>query len=142
MSKILMVASEAVPFAKSGGLADVLGALPQALAGQGHDVAVVLPRYGGIPLEDLERVADNLVVGLGADSYPTAIYTVTERGVPYFFVDCPQLYVRDGLYSAAGADFPDNHLRFAVLCRSALNVVRHLFRARIQIGRASCRERV
>jgi starch synthase len=131
MSKILMVASEAVPFAKSGGLADVVGALPPALISQGDEVAVVLPRYRGISIESAQRVAENLTIWFGPDSYLTDIYVIAERGVPYFLVDCPSLYDRDNLYSADGADYPDNHVRFAVLCRSALNVARHLYRPQI-----------
>jgi starch synthase len=131
MSKVLMVASEAVPFAKSGGLADVIGALPQALVAQGDDVAVVLPRYGSIPLTGAQRVAEGLAVWFGADSYPTEIFVVVQNGVPFFLVDCPALYDRDGLYTTGGISYPDNHLRFAVLCRSALNVIRYLYRPQI-----------
>ena len=62
MSKILMCSSEAAPFAKSGGLGDVLGALPQALAKIGHDVRVVLPKYGCIPFEYLEKMEFKLFI--------------------------------------------------------------------------------
>ncbi len=131
MAKILMVASEAVPFAKSGGLADVLGALPPALVECGDEVAVVLPRYRGISLGAAQRVAENWTIWFGPDSYPVEIYVAVERGVPFFLVECPPLYDRDGIYFSNGVDYPDNHVRFAVLCRSALSVVRYLFRPRI-----------
>jgi len=131
MSKVLMVASEAVPFVKSGGLADVIGALPRALVEQGDEVAVVLPRYGSIPLAGAARVADGLTVWFGPDAYPTEIYAVVENGVPFFLVDCPALYDRPGIYFDDGVDFPDNHVRFALLCRSALNVIRYVYRPRI-----------
>ncbi len=126
-----MVASEAVPFAKSGGLADVAGALPPALLAQGDDVAMVLPRYRSISLANARRVAENLAIWLGPDSYLTDIYLAVENHVQFFLVDCPYLYDREGLYSADGADYTDNHIRFAVLCRSALNVARFLYRPRI-----------
>lgn len=131
MSKILMVASEAVPFAKSGGLADVIGALPPALVARGDEVAVILPRYGSYSLLGARRVAENRVVWLGASSYTTDIYVAVERGVPFFLVDCPALFDRDGLYTSGGRDYSDNHIRFAVLSRSALDVVRYLYRPQI-----------
>ena len=131
MSKILMVVSEAAPFAKSGGLADVAGSLPPALVAEGDDVAVVLPRYGSIPLTGERRVAENVVIWLGAAFYRTEIYVAVERGVPFFLVDCPQLYDRHGLYASGGKDYPDNPVRFALLCRAALEVVRRLFRPHI-----------
>jgi len=131
MSKVLMVASEAEPFAKSGGLGDVLGALPAALAAQGHTVAVLLPRYGWIPLGGLRRVYENLVIWLGETPWRTDVFSTVERGVEVLLVDCPPLYGREGLYGAAGEDYPDNAIRFAVLSRSALEIVRRVFRPEI-----------
>ncbi len=128
MTKILMVASEAAPFAKTGGLADVLGALPAALAAQGEEVAVVLPRYRSVPLTNTQRVFDDLTVWMGASSYVANLYRKIERGVPYYFVDLPALYDRPALYGDATGDYPDNPVRFALLCHAALAVVRHLFR--------------
>ncbi len=126
-----MVASEAVPFAKSGGLADVVGALPPALVAAGDDVAVVLPRYRGVSLAGAERVWENLTVWLGGSSYRTEIYAVNHRGVPYFLLECPALYDRDGLYASGGTDHPDNPVRFAVLCRGALEIARYLYRPQV-----------
>lgn len=131
MTKVLMVASEAEPFAKSGGLGDVLGALPAALAAQGHIVATVLPRYRCIPLADLKRVYENLAIWLGGTAWRTDVYSRLERGVEVFLIDCPPLYDREGLYGAGGDDYPDNAVRFAVLARGALEIVRRLFRPQI-----------
>jgi starch synthase len=128
MARILMVASEAVPFAKTGGLADVAGALPTELKSAGDDVAVVLPRYGHISLQGLRRVWDRLDVWSGPHHFPVDIYAAELRGVTYYLVDHPVLYDRPGLYMVSGADYPDNHIRFAVLCYAALGVARHLFR--------------
>jgi starch synthase len=122
-----MVASEAAPFAKTGGLADVVGSLPEALAGLGHQVAVVMPRYAGIDLKSVRRVYDNLDVWFGPDRYRTNLYAMEGR-VTFYFVDCPELYDRPGLYGDAEGDFPDNHIRFAVLARAALGICRSLFR--------------
>ena len=123
-----MVASEATPFVKTGGLADVIGALPAALKQRGHDVAVVVPGYRTIRFPGAVREAwRNLRISLGP-GYTCDIYEAIERDVPFYFVDCPELYDREGLYGAGGSDYPDNHLRFGVFSRAALEVVRHLFR--------------
>ena len=129
MTKILMVASEARPFAKTGGLADVIGSLPAALHSIGENVAVLLPRYRGVELE-ARRIYDHLPIWLGGVSYATSVYQVGEA-VPYFFLDCPELYDREGLYGTARGDFPDNHIRFGLLSRAALEVSRHTFRPQV-----------
>lgn len=123
MARILMVASEAAPFAKTGGLADVLGALPRALGELGHEVAVVMPRYGNIPTADLTHAWGNLIAYLGRHAISADIWTRQERGVTFFFVDTPWLYDRFGYYGHA-----DDHLRFGSLCLNALNVIRFLWR--------------
>jgi starch synthase len=125
-----MVSSEAVPLAKTGGLADVLGALPSALRAHGDDVAVVIPRYQGIDLRGARRVWDPLTIYLGRARYNTSVYLVP-GDVPRYVIDCPPLFDRRGLYSEAGIDFPDNHIRFAVFARAAVGVARYLFRTEI-----------
>ena len=125
-----MVSSEAAPFAKTGGLADVVGSLPAALRSYGEEVAVVIPRYGSIDLKTARRVWDNLPVYFGPDSYPVSIYQAPAE-FPVYLVDCPPLYDRKGLYGESGLDYPDNHIRFAVFCRAALGVARNLFRTDI-----------
>ena len=72
--RILMVASEAAPFAKTGGLADVVGSLPAALKALGHDVAVLLPRYATVDLKNARRVYDALPIWLPPRQYDTSIY--------------------------------------------------------------------
>ena len=126
-----MVASEATPFCKTGGLADVIGALPPALAHKGERVAVVLPGYRENNYSgQLREVYRSLPVPL-AGNYTVDIFETTERGVPIYVVFCPALFDRDGLYGAAGEDFPDNAVRFAVFSRAALGVARYLFRPQI-----------
>ena len=127
MPRILMVASEAAPFAKTGGLADVLGALPPALARLGEEVAVLLPRYRGIEIAPSNRIYVDLPLPLGRHFFRCSIDQEIRQGVRYLFVDCPPLFDRPGLYGAAGVDFPDNHLRFAALCQAAVGVARHIF---------------
>ncbi len=130
---ILMVASEATPFAKTGGLADVLGGLPEALAQRGERVAVVLPAYRENRYPQPTREAyRNLWIPIGrgymVDIQETSIQQSGQPGVTYYFVRCPALYDRDGIYGTAEGDFPDNHLRFAVLSMAAIGVARRLFR--------------
>jgi starch synthase len=121
-----MVSSEAAPLAKTGGLADVVGALPAALQAFGDQAAVVIPRYASIDLRGLRRVYDRLPVFLGLVRYDASIYQAHEE-VPIFLVDCPPLFGRPGLYGEAGADYPDNHIRFSVFCRAAIAVARYVF---------------
>jgi starch synthase len=122
-----MVSSECAPFARTGGLSDVLGALPAALRDWGDEAAVVIPRYASIDLRGARRVYDHLPIHLGAARFDTTIYEAPSD-VPVYLVDCPLLYDRKGLYGEAGIDYPDNHIRFAVLARAALGVARVLFR--------------
>jgi starch synthase len=129
-----MVASEATPFAKTGGLADVLGALPAALAQRGENVAVVIPAYRENRYPQATREAYRglqIPVGPGytVDIHQTQPDQKVARGVTYYFIECPALYDRDGIYGSRSGDFPDNHLRFAVLSMAALGVARHLFPA-------------
>jgi len=112
-----MVASEAVPFAKTGGLADVAGALPRALARLGHDVEVVIPRYRGVTAG--ERVG-RITVGLGPRPLDAGVYAVFADGVRTVFIDQPAYFDRDGIYGTQGQDFADNPERFAFLAHAAL----------------------
>jgi starch synthase len=115
--RVLMVASEAVPFAKTGGLADVVGALPRALARLGHHIDVVMPRYRGIDAGTrLGRISVKMG-GIGADA---SVFEVSMDGVNTIFIDHPGYFDRDLLYGAAGHDYPDNPERFAFLTQAAL----------------------
>ncbi|MDP9054887.1 MAG: glycogen synthase GlgA [Acidobacteriota bacterium] len=124
-----MVASEATPWAKSGGLADVLGALPGALTRLGHEVATVIPRYMGARTAPANRVLRDVRIALGNRNYDVTVWQLEASGPPMYFVDEPGLFDRPGIYGIAGRDFPDNHVRFAVLSKTALEISRRLFRA-------------
>ncbi|MBS1824926.1 MAG: glycogen synthase GlgA [Acidobacteria bacterium] len=131
MARILMVSSEARPFSKTGGLADVLGSLPPALVEAGEEVAVVLPRYRSTSLGGARKIADDITLWIGPGRYTASLWLVHNRGVDYYLVDCPVFFDRDGLYAAAGKDYWDNDTRFAGLCHGALHVARHFFRPNI-----------
>ncbi len=126
VARVLMVSSEAAPLAKTGGLADVVGALPGALREAGCEAAVVIPRYGSIPLKDLRRVYDHLPVYLGPVGFDVSIYQAP-ADYPLYLIECPKLFDRPGFYGEEGVDYPDNHIRFAVFARAALGVARRLF---------------
>jgi starch synthase len=113
----LTVASEAVPFAKTGGLADVIGALPFALSRLGHDVDVVMPRYRGII--DGEK-AGRLTVRLDGQVSDADVWIACRERVRMIFIDQPSYFDRDFLYGTAGQDYPDNPERFAFLAVAAL----------------------
>lgn len=135
-ARVMMVSSEVSPWARSGGLADVLGALPRALAELGYHVAVVAPRYMHAADAPASLIVDRMPVPLGADRIEVGIWAMTshiERGsVTHYFVENADLYGpggRDGLYGDADGDYPDNHIRFAVLARASLEISRRLFHA-------------
>ena len=114
---ILMIASECVPFAKTGGLADVVGALPRALVRLGHSVDVVIPRYRGITAGDRIGSVD---VALDGRTIHAGVYATKEGDVRTLFIDHPAYYDREPLYGVGNDDFPDNPARFALLSRAAL----------------------
>ena len=121
--KILFVASECVPFSKTGGLADVVGALPKVLAARGHEVSVALPRYRKTPAGPV--LLRNLTIPVGEEMHFADIQDGrAQEGVRYFFVDYPPYFDRDGLYVDGGADYPDNAQRFALFARAALELMK------------------
>lgn len=119
--RVLMVSSEAAPWAKTGGLADVLGGLPAALVRLGHSVTVVLPKYRGVKIQPTDSVAVDVALGVVRHRVVCHEQTTAE-GVRMVFVECDALYDRDGLYGIGGRDFPDNADRFGVLAAAALDV--------------------
>jgi starch synthase len=122
--KILLVSAEVAPFAKVGGLADVAGALPKALRAMGHDVRVVMPRYGTIDVEKygLRRVISNLGVPLAHQ--PVNADVLEGRigeDVPVYFIENQQFFGREGMYG-----FWDDDARFIYFSRAALELLRPL----------------
>ncbi|MCR4294199.1 MAG: glycogen synthase [Elusimicrobia bacterium] len=119
--KILVAASEAVPFCKTGGLADVVGALTQRLGALGHDVCLFLPKYRSIRAASLEGgIAHPLKVPLAGGSVDVGLSFLHRRGVSVYFVDYPLYFDREGLYGSAGKDHEDNDRRFALFSRAVL----------------------
>ena len=126
--KLLMVASEAAPFAKTGGLADVVGSLPPALHALGHDVRLVMPWYRAVreTTGNLRLSRRRLSIALGNHLYQARYRTGEISGVPVYFIDVPELYDRPELYGEQGQDYPDNAERFGLLSLAALELVRQI----------------
>lgn len=127
--RVFMVAAEGVPFAKTGGLADVVGALPYALAEHGCSVRCFLPRYRQVDLEKfgLSTLLPRRTVSFaGAEVAYRVLAAPAERGVEWLFLDAPGFYDRDALYGTYGEDYPDSCERFAFFCQQALATVREL----------------
>src|SRR5690242_14283614 len=118
---IAFAASECVPFSKTGGLADVVGALPRALAALGHQVSVYVPRYRQTKLSDAKTVVRSITVPFD-DRYRFASVASAgdHSGVRFYFVEYPPFFDREALYGTSAGDYPDNAERFALFSRAVL----------------------
>jgi starch synthase len=117
--KILFVASEGLPFSKTGGLADVVEALPKELVALGHEVTVLLPRYRHVKA-DSAVVPSLTVAGGDALRFPAIVEGGSLHGVNFYLVDDPEYFDREQLYGVAGKDYPDSAERFAEFCSAAI----------------------
>jgi starch synthase len=113
-----MVGSEALPFAKTGGLADVLGALPKSLIRLGHTVDLVIPRYRGIAVG---QPSSSIRVALGGQVDAAEISVLEEDGLRTILIGHQAYFDREYLYGVADRDYPDNPERFAFFCQAALD---------------------
>jgi starch synthase len=126
--KLCLLSSEIVPYAKTGGLADVAGALLHSLRAAGHEVRAFMPLYAAVgrKFTDLQPVsaAQRLTVNIGATLYTYSLRSARYPGtdIPVYFVDCPALYDRGALYTLDA----DEHRRFLLLTLAALEGCRRL----------------
>ncbi len=124
--RVLFMASEVEPFAKTGGLADVAGALPAALAALGHDVRILMPRYRGVDAlaGEMRTLVPRLTVTLGERSVEGALFEGrTSSDVPVYFLGQDHYYDRESLYGTADGDYWDNCERFIFFCRGGLEAL-------------------
>ncbi len=120
---IAMVASECEPFAKTGGLADVVDALARAVGQLGHEVDVYLPLYRGLrPPEPAQQLELSVPVGGGRREH-VVVHSAQARGYRLRLVEHPASFDRPDYYVVDGADYPDNGFRFALLGRAALEAM-------------------
>jgi starch synthase len=126
--RILLLAAEVAPFAKTGGLADVAAALTRFLAGQGHDVKLLMPFYGSVQRgRSGFRAHPGLAgmrLGFGARDYSYSVVTapLPKSSTDVLFLHCPELYARDAVYTWDR----DEHVRFGLFARAALEVCQWL----------------
>ena len=124
--KVLFVASEGLPYSKTGGLADVIAGLPRALRDLGHDVAVLLPRYRGNKAGSV--LVSSVTIGLGNRlRFPALVEGKPVDGVRYCFVDDPEYFDRAQLYGERAGDYPDNAERFAEFSRAAIEFIKRVW---------------
>jgi len=130
---IAFAASECVPYSKTGGLADVVGSLPRALAALGHQVSVYLPKYRQTKLHDPQTVVRSVTIPFDdKHRFCSVLSGGYQSGVRFYFVDYPPYFDRDGLYGGPAGDYPDNAERFALFSRAVIEAskilgVPHIF---------------
>jgi starch synthase len=119
--RIAFAASECVPFSKTGGLADVVGALPRALAALGHEVIVYLPRYKQTKLAQAQTVLRSITVPFDDEyRFCSMLDGGKQSGVQFYFIEYPPFFEREALYGTPTGDYPDNAERFALYSRAVL----------------------
>jgi len=124
--KILFVASEAVPYSKTGGLADVVGALSAALVEAGHQVAVLLPKYRGTKTQTI--TIPSLTIPIGDElRFPSIVEGAAVGGVRFYFLDDPDYFDRAQLYGEKGSDYHDNPERFCEFSRAAIEFTKRVW---------------
>lgn len=125
-----MVSAEAVPFAKTGGLADAVSALAIQLTKMGHDVKIVMPRYYKIDRKKLVELEGPMAIAAGTSEAWTSVFEGKMPGcpdLPVYFIDHEACFGRDGIYGTKQeTDFHDNPYRFALLCHGAFQLCRKL----------------
>ena len=123
--RVVMLSPEVYPYAKTGGLADVLAALPSALAQTGVQVTVCLPAFrSALRAAGPSTAGIRLHAPVDSRMEPAEIVSVPGAAVPTMMVRADRYFDRDGIYGDAGGDYPDNAERFAFFCRAALEWLR------------------
>ena len=126
--KILFVASEVAPFAKTGGLADVTGSLPHELKRQGHDVRIIMPFYKTVAKGDflVRKIRKSVEVPLAGSLHKGLLRHTLLDDIPVYLLENKELFYRDYLYGSPAGDYPDNPRRFAFFCRGVLELLKRM----------------
>ena len=122
---VTIVSSEVEPYAKTGGLADVVGSLPIALKNAGVDVRIVMPRYRVIDIDKYHLKKEQILeVPISSRLEPCTVYSaVHNNNIPIYFIDQPSYFDRDELYCSKSGDYPDNAERFIFFMRAVLELL-------------------
>lgn len=126
---IVFVASECVPFAKTGGLADVIGTLPREIVRQGHQVTVYLPFYRQVQKHSKQSkvaIPSITIPGQSFSRFASVMDGGVQDGVQFYFVDIPEFFDREGMYGVKGREYPDNGERYGLFCRAVIESVKQL----------------
>ncbi len=126
--RILFVASEVAPFAKTGGLADMTASLAKELKHLGHDVRIIIPSYGairklGIPLRKARKSVEVPIGDVVRKGFLRQAYL---DDVPVYFLESKEFFDREGIYGTPEGDYPDNHRRFSFFCRGVLELLKKI----------------
>lgn len=126
MMKVLMISAEVAPFAKVGGLADVAGSLPKAVAARGVDIRVIMPKYNQVTAagEPLHKRLESVYVPMPGFMTGCALYEAQLPGteIPIYFIEHNDYFARDSVYGPGGG-YPDNFERLTFFCRAALSAL-------------------
>ncbi|MDR1890906.1 MAG: glycogen synthase GlgA [Puniceicoccales bacterium] len=121
--KILFASSECDPYIKVGGLGDVVPSLAAALKKMGHDVRIVLPKYGSINyVSELETVGGPMIVNMGYGIEFAQLLQTKQGDLPVYFIEFNRYFARNGVYGEFGQGYHDNWERFAFFCRAVIDV--------------------
>ena len=124
----MQVAGECLPYSKTGGLADMVGALAKSLAAQGHRITVVTPLYKACQLELAETTLMDwdLEIWIGGELIKGRVRQLeVHSNLHVLFIEQPELFGREGLYGEGGADYPDNAQRYTFFCKACVNLARY-----------------
>lgn len=127
--RILLASSEVHPYSKTGGLADMIGAMGKALARAGHQVGVVTPLYRGVrdSYPNIRKIDWEFDLPLGSGRVKAGLCsTQTETGLTIYFIEKPEFYDRAGIYNEHGADYGDNAERFIFFSKCVTHLARYL----------------
>jgi starch synthase len=128
--QIVFAAPECVPFVKTGGLADVVGALPHEILKLGHEVSVYVPLYAAVRQQlngDLKHAIRSITIPAPhGNRFAGIVEGGVRDGVKFYFVDCPEMFDRQGIYGNNGDSYGDNAERFGLFCRAVLEATKQL----------------
>ena len=121
--KILIASSECDPYAKVGGLGDVIPSLAGALENLGHDVRIVLPKYGSMGnISGCQAIGGPMIVNIGYGIEFARLLQAKYKNVPIYFIEFDKYFARNGIYGECGGSYSDNWERFAFFCRAAMDM--------------------